>query len=364
MQIDNINIESQYILITPEQIKKSLPMTLPARKTIADSRKVINNILEKKDPRLFVVVGPCSIHDIDAALDYAKRLKVLSDQLSDVLYISMRVYFEKPRTTIGWKGLINDPKLDNSFNISEGLQIGRKLLLDIVEIGLPTSTEVLDPISPQYLQDLISWSAVGARTVESQTHREMASGISSPVGFKNSTDGSITIAINALQSASAPHCFLGINNQGQVSTINTKGNPYGHIVLRGGINGANYYSNNINEYEISLNNAGLTKNIMVDCSHANSNKDASQQPLVISDIKEQIINGNNSIIGLMIESNINFGNQKLNKDSQKLKYGISITDECIDWDTTEKCLVDLANDLREVLPKRISSSEYFISDIA
>ena len=281
------------------------------KRTVADSRSVIQDILERRDPRLFVVVGPCSIHDTDAAMDYARRLQGLAEELSDTLYIVMRVYFEKPRTTVGWKGLINDPYLDDSFKIEEGLHIGRKLLIDILELGLPTSTEALDPISPQYLQDLISWSAIGARTTESQTHREMASGLSSAVGFKNGTDGGLTVATNALQSVAKPHRFLGINRQGQVSVFTTKGNPYGHIVLRGGSSGPNYDSVHITLCEKALAKAGVPVNIVVDCSHANSNKQPELQPLVVDNVANQILEGNRSIVGLMIESNLKAGNQPI-----------------------------------------------------
>jgi 3-deoxy-7-phosphoheptulonate synthase len=286
--IENINVASQEILITPEQLKRELPLSPGLQGFVAESRQVIRNILDKRDHRIFIVVGPCSIHDVDAALDYARRLKKLADAVQDTIYIVMRVYFEKPRTTVGWKGLINDPHLNNSFEIEQGLHIGRKLLLDIAGIGLPTSTEALDPISPQYLQDLITWSAIGARTTESQTHREMASGLSSAVGFKNGTDGGLTVALNALMSVSSPHSFLGINNQGQVAVIRTRGNRYGHIVLRGGSSGANYDSTNIRNCEQALQKAGLSPNIMVDCSHANSNKDPGRQTLVVDDVTTQI----------------------------------------------------------------------------
>ena len=320
--------------------------------TVADSREVLANILDRKDHRLFVVVGPCSIHDTDAAMDYARRLKALADELDDTLYIVMRVYFEKPRTTVGWKGLINDPHLDDSFKIEEGLHIGRKLLLDILELGLPTSTEALDPISPQYLQDLISWSAIGARTTESQTHREMASGLSSAVGFKNGTDGGLTVATNALNSVSKPHRFLGINRQGQVSVFTTKGNSYGHIVLRGGSAGPNYDSVHIRLCEEALEKAKLASNIMVDCSHANSIKKPELQPLVVENVANQLVEGNNSIVGLMIESNINAGNQSIPDNLGELHYGVSVTDGCIDWETTESCLRELQDKVKAALKSR------------
>jgi len=301
---------------------------------------------------MFVVVGPCSIHDVDAAMDYAKRLKALADEVSDTLVIIMRVYFEKPRTTVGWKGLINDPYLNDTFKIEEGLHIGRKLLLDISELGLPTSTEALDPISPQYLQDCIAWSAIGARTTESQTHREMASGLSSAVGFKNGTDGGLTVAVNAIGSAVKPHRFLGINGEGQVAVIHTTGNAYTHIVLRGGSQGPNYDSVHIKLCEAELAKAGIPLNIMVDCSHANSSKQPQLQPLVIENVANQVIEGNTSIVGLMVESNINAGNQSIPKDLSKLAYGVSVTDGCIGWDETETALRTMRERLKDVLPKR------------
>ena len=355
-QVHNINVESQDVLITPEQLKQSLPMSDTVRDTVAQSREVIQNILNGKDHRLFVVVGPCSIHDPEAAMEYAHRLSALAEELSDTLYIVMRIYFEKPRTTVGWKGLINDPHLNDTFKILEGLQTGRKLLLDVLEMGMPTSTEALDPISPQYLQDLISWSAIGARTTESQTHREMASGLSSAVGFKNGTDGGLTVAVNALNSVANPHRFLGINSQGQVSVFTTRGNSYGHIVLRGGSAGPNYDSLHIKLCEDALEKAGLGANIMVDCSHANSNKQYELQPLVMEDVAKQIIGGNRSITSLMIESNLNAGNQSIPKDLSQLKYGVSVTDGCIDWETTESCLRELRDELKEVLPGRLAQA--------
>jgi len=354
-QIHNVNVDSQKVLITPEQLKQSLPLSDAVSATVSNSRGVIENILDGKDHRLFVVVGPCSIHDTEAAIDYAKRLTELAQELSDTLYIVMRVYFEKPRTTVGWKGLINDPYLNDTFKISEGLHIGRQLLLDILELGMPTSTEALDPISPQYLQDLISWSAIGARTTESQTHREMASGLSSSVGFKNGTDGGLTVAVNALNSVANPHRFLGINGQGQVSVFTTRGNAYGHIVLRGGSAGPNYDSVHIKLCEDALAKADLRANIMVDCSHANSNKQPELQPLVVADIANQIVEGNSSITSLMIESNLNAGNQSIPEDLSELKYGVSVTDGCIDWETTAACLRALRDKLKDVLPQRCTS---------
>ncbi|MEZ5573165.1 MAG: 3-deoxy-7-phosphoheptulonate synthase [Halioglobus sp.] len=352
IEVHNVNVDSQDILITPEQLKLALPMSESAHDVLLESRKVIQNILDRRDHRIFVVVGPCSIHDTVAAMDYARRLKALADELSDTLYIVMRVYFEKPRTTVGWKGLVNDPYLDDSFKIEDGLHIARRLLLDILELGLPTSTEALDPISPQYLQDLISWTAIGARTTESQTHREMASGLSSAVGFKNGTDGSLSVATNALNSVAKPHRFLGINGEGQVSVFTTKGNPYGHIVLRGGTSGPNYDSVNIKLCEDALEKAAVPRNIMVDCSHANSNKQPELQPLVVDNVANQLIEGNTSIIGLMIESNLKAGNQSIPVNLAELEYGMSVTDGCIDWETTEKCLRSMREKIKDVLANR------------
>ncbi|CAA0119411.1 Phospho-2-dehydro-3-deoxyheptonate aldolase, Tyr-sensitive [Halioglobus japonicus] len=351
-KVHNVNVASQNILITPAQLKAALPMSESVENTLTQSRQTIENILDGRDSRIFVVVGPCSIHDTTAALEYARRLKALADELSDTLYIVMRVYFEKPRTTVGWKGLVNDPFLDDSFNIEEGLHIARKLLLDILDIGLPTSTEALDPISPQYLQDLVSWTAIGARTTESQTHREMASGLSSAVGFKNGTDGGLTVATNALNSVANPHRFLGINGQGQVSVFTTKGNRYGHIVLRGGAAGPNYDSVHIKLCEDALAKAGVSGNIMVDCSHANSNKQPELQPLVVENVANQILEGNTSIIGLMIESNLRAGNQSIPTDLNELEYGVSVTDGCIDWETTESCLRTMRERIKETLAAR------------
>lgn len=352
--VENINIEAPEILITPAELKREIPLTDKARKTVADGRQVIENILAGKDHRVLVVVGPCSIHDLDAAHEYALRLKKLADQVSDSLYIVMRVYFEKPRTTVGWKGLINDPYMNDSFKITDGLHIGRKLLRNILEIGLPTATEALDPISPQYMQDLIAWSAIGARTTESQTHREMASGLSSSIGFKNGTDGGLTVAINALQSVANPHRFLGINSDGKVSIVTTRGNPNAHVVLRGGNGKPNYDSVSVSICEQELNKANIKPNIMVDCSHANSNKDHNLQPLVLENICNQILDGNQSIVGVMVESNLEGGNQKLSDDLSLLKYGVSVTDACIDWETTKDGILSMAGKLGPIMEKRAS----------
>lgn len=350
---ENINVNSQRILICPDQLKKSIPISEKAKQVINSSRQAIKDIIDKKDHRLLVIVGPCSIHDVEATLHYARKLKTLAQELNDQLYIVMRVYFEKPRTTVGWKGLVNDPDMDNSFELEKGLRIARQLLLDISELGLPTATETLDPVAPQYLSDLISWSAIGARTTESQTHRELASGLSSPVGFKNATDGSLKVATNAIKSASHPHSFLGINHSGQVAIINTKGNAYTHIVLRGGDSGPNYDRKNIQKCEQKLEEEGIEPSIVVDCSHANSHKNPSLQPIVINDIAKQLQQGNRSIIGIMIESNLGFGNQKLEYGKvEKLKYGVSITDACLDWHSTENCLIKLSAEIKHALLHR------------
>ncbi len=352
LSVDNINVVSQEVLISPAELKRELPISEKASETVRQGRDTVRRILDREDHRLLVVIGPCSIHDPKAAIDYANRLKKLAEEVSDTLFIVMRVYFEKPRTTVGWKGLINDPYLNDSFKIQDGLHVGRRLLLDIAELGLPSATEALDPISPQYLQDLISWSAIGARTTESQTHREMASGLSCAVGFKNGTDGSLSVAINALQSVSNPHRFLGINGEGQVSIIHTKGNPYGHVVLRGGNGKPNYDSVSVTICEKELAEAGVPTNIMVDCSHANSNKNHELQPLVLDNIANQIIEGNKSIIGVMIESNIGAGSQKIPADLKELKYGVSVTDACIDWGTTEIALRSIRDKIKTTLPQR------------
>jgi 3-deoxy-7-phosphoheptulonate synthase len=351
-QVSNLNVLSQDVLITPEALKNEIPLSETAEKTVIEGRRTIQNILDGTDPRLLVVIGPCSIHDVDAAMDYARRLRRLADEVKDSLFIVMRVYFEKPRTTVGWKGLINDPHLNGSFEIEEGLHIARKLLVDLSELGLPLATEALDPISPQYLQDCISWSAIGARTTESQTHREMSSGLSSPVGFKNGTDGSLDVAINALQSVSHPHNFLGINQSGQVAIIRTRGNAYAHVVLRGGNGKPNYDSVSVALAEQELRKAGIQPNIMIDCSHANSNKDPALQPLVMDNVTNQILEGNRSIMGLMVESNIGWGSQKILDDHSQMQYGVSVTDACIDWAATEETLSRMAQKLAPVLAER------------
>lgn len=351
---DNTNIDNFELLSPPDVLKKRYPISDTAAESVSEGRETIKKILNGADSRLMVVTGPCSIHDTEAALDYAKRLVKLKAELSDTLFIVMRVYFEKPRTTVGWKGLINDPHLDGSFSIEEGIRKARQLLIDIAELGLPIATEVLDPVTPQYLQDLISWSAIGARTTESQTHREISSGLSSIVGFKNGTDGGVDVAVNAIKSAASPHRFLGVDNVGRVSIITTAGNPDTHIVLRGGSNGPNYQSPEILKCESDLDKAGIQRNIMVDVSHANSGKKAHNQPKVLDDIADQIVNGNQSIFGVMIESNIKAGSQKVVNGHSELEYGVSITDECIGWETTEFSLRRIRNKIHDVLPYRAS----------
>ena len=352
IRVDDLNIASNAPLITPDQLKAKLPLSEKAAASVMAGRQVIRDILDRKDPRLFIVIGPCSIHDPEAAIDYARRLKALQEEVKESLVLVMRVYFEKPRTTVGWKGLINDPHMNDSFEIEEGLHIGRKLLLDLAEMGLPLATEALDPISPQYMQDLISWSAIGARTTESQTHREMSSGLSGAVGFKNGTDGGLEVAVNAMKSVSHPHSFLGINSEGQVSIVRTRGNQYGHVVLRGGNGRPNYDTVSVSLTEQAVEKAKLPQNIMIECSHANSSKDPARQPMVAKDATHQILQGNKSIVGLMIESNIGWGNQSIPQDLSELKYGVSVTDACIDWESTESCMREMNEALKDALASR------------
>jgi 3-deoxy-7-phosphoheptulonate synthase len=351
-KLENLNIASLSSMPTPEEIHALLPLTDQAAATVAQGREVLQRILDRQEPRLFVVVGPCSIHDPVAGMDYARRLKKLADEVSETLVLVMRVYFEKPRTSTGWKGYINDPRMDDSFHIEEGMKKAREFLLQVNELGLPAATEALDPISPQYLGDLIAWTAIGARTSESQTHREMSSGLSTPVGFKNATDGDLSVAINAIISAGNPHSFLGINAQGKTSIVRTRGNRYGHVVLRGGDGRPNYDSVSVSLAEQALAKAKLAQNLVVDCSHANSYKKPEMQPLVINDCAQQILHGNRSIVGLMIESNIEAGNQPIPGDLSQLKYGCSVTDACIDWNTTESSLRNLHLALKGKLAQR------------
>ena len=349
--VDNVNVESVEVLTTPLQLRGELPLSEAAFATVVDGRKQIEAILDGRDQRLFVVVGPCSIHDPAAAMEYARRLRKLADEVKDQLLLVMRVYFEKPRTTVGWKGLINDPDMDDSFHIAKGLHLGRQVLLDINELGLPAGSEALDPVSPQYLGDLISWSAIGARTTESQTHREMSSALSMPVGFKNGTDGGVEVALNALEAVGAPHHFLGVNQEGQTAVIRTKGNKYGHVILRGGNRGPNYDRVHVAVVDQELVKRKLRRAIVVDCSHANSNKDHALQPLVMDDVVEQVAEGNRSIVGVMIESNLHEGKQGIPKDLAQLKHGVSVTDACVSWETTQQMLRKAAARLRQAQAK-------------
>lgn len=352
--LEDSRIENFSVMPAPADIKGEAPLSEAASAAVRAGREAVRAILEHGDPRLFVVVGPCSMHDPVACMEYARRLRALADELSPTLLLVMRVYFEKPRTAVGWKGYINDPFMDDSFQIEEGMRRARRFLLDVAELGLPAATEALDPISPQYLGDLISWTAIGARTSESQTHREMSSGLSTPVGFKNATDGDLDAAINGIISASRPHSFLGINRYGRSSIIRTRGNPHGHMVLRGGAGRPNYDSVSIALAEQALTKAGLPANIVVDCSHANSFKKPDMQPLVLADVAGQIRDGNRSIVGVMIESHLNAGNQSIPKDLSQLKYGCSVTDGCVDWATTEKMLRDLAATAGDALKRRVA----------
>lgn len=338
-------------LIAPATLHGELPLSERAATVVAETRDRIRNILRHEDSRLLVVVGPCSIHDVQAAYDYADRLLPLRTELEDSLEIVMRVYFEKPRTSVGWKGLINDPHLDNSYDINTGLRLARRLLLELAQRGLPTATELLDPIIPQYIADLISWTAIGARTTESQTHREMASGLSMPVGYKNSTDGSLQAAINAMVAASHPHHFLGINHEGLASIVTTTGNPDGHIVLRGGNKGPNYEAPYVQEAAQSLQKLNLNDRVMIDCSHGNSQKDHNKQALALQSIGDQLQGGSRHIMGAMIESHLVGGRQDIPDNLKALTYGQSITDACVDFETTAKMLRDLA---RSIQPKSVA----------
>lgn len=343
MTVDT-NIESTKVLMPPAQMKEQLPLTA-AVETAVHGRQAIQAILDGKDFRKFIIVGPCSVHDPKAALEYAVKLKTLADQVADKLLVVMRVYFEKPRTTIGWKGLINDPDLDGSFDMQKGLLTARSLLIKIAELGLPAATEALDPVTPQYLSDLIAWAAIGARTIESQIHREMASGLSMPVGFKNGTDGNIQVALDALQASKSPHHFLGINQMGQISTFKTKGNGYGHIILRGGGGQSNFDAATVSWVGKKLEELNLPQRIVIDCSHGNSYKNYELQAAVLNNVLQQITDGNQSIVGMMLESNLHEDNQKIPHDLKRLKYGVSVTDKCIGWQTTEEIILSAHENL-------------------
>jgi len=345
---DDVRIDTLKPLLPPAILMEEIPLSEEASRAVVGWRAEVANIISGKDDRLVVVVGPCSIHDPEAGLEYARRLKTLLPKLDADLKLVMRTYFEKPRTTVGWKGLINDPDMDDSFHIEKGIAIARNLLLHIAELGLPAGTEALDPIMPQYLSELITWTAIGARTTESQTHREMASGLSTPVGFKNGTDGGLSASINALQSVRHPHHFLGITQQGQSAVFRTRGNMHAHIVLRGGGGRVNYDAVSIALAERELTAANLPPTIVVDCSHGNSNKEPSLQPMVAENCVTQIVDGNRSIVGLMLESHLKAGNQPIPKDLTQLEYGVSITDPCIDWTTTETLLLKMHQSLQRV----------------
>jgi 3-deoxy-7-phosphoheptulonate synthase len=334
----DLHVKEIVPLLSPRAIKASPPVSEAINATVARSRERIIRILKQEDPRLLVVIGPCSIHDEKSALEYATRLSQLQQEFAEQMEIVMRVYFEKPRTTIGWKGLINDPHLDGSQDIETGLKIARKLLLEIVGLGLPAATEFLDPVVPQYIADLITWAAIGARTTESQTHREMASGLSMPVGLKNSTDGSLQVAIDAMGAARHPHSFLGMNEDGVTSIVRTNGNPDAHVVLRGGRAMTNYDAASIQTAEAKLISEKLPPVLMVDCSHANSEKKFAKQEEVWRSVIQQRVGGTKSLIGLMVESHLNEGNQPIPKNLNELRYGVSITDSCLGWETTERML--------------------------
>ena len=350
--LENVNVAGFEEMPTPEAIHAQVPLSERAGTTVARGRAVIRDILDRKDPRPFVVVGPCSIHDPDAALEYAERLARLAERVRDALFVVMRVYFEKPRTSSGWKGLINDPRMDDSFRIDEGIVQARRLLVRFAELGLPAGSEALDPLTPQYLGDLISWYAIGARTTESQTHREMASGLSAPVGFKNSTDGGLEVAVHAIRAAARPHSFLGISLNGRTAIVRTTGNRYGHLVLRGGGGRPNYDTVSVRLAEKALAASALPASIVVDCSHANCLKDHTLQPLVFHDSVHQIVEGNRSIVGLMVESNLRAGSQPITGPRRELLYGVSVTDPCVDWPTTEEMLLRAREELVGVLGGR------------
>jgi 3-deoxy-7-phosphoheptulonate synthase len=345
--LQDANIVGMLPLIAPAALVRAYPQPAATAEHVIRSRDAIGQILRGEDDRLIVIVGPCSIHRPDAALEYARKLKAVADEVKDRILVIMRVYFEKPRTTIGWKGLINDPHLDDTFDIETGLRLARQILLDINQVGLPTATEMLEPITPQYISDLISLASIGARTTESPTHRQLASGLSMPVGFKNSTEGSLDIAINAMKSAQTRHRFLGIDQDGNTCVVTTRGNDFIHLILRGGRTGPNYSAENLAEAAALLQAADLPQGLVVDCSHANSNKDYQQQSIVWNDVIEQRVGGNKNIVGLMLESNLKSGKQALGDDPSQLEYGISITDGCIGFDETEVLLRDAWRRLSE-----------------
>jgi 3-deoxy-7-phosphoheptulonate synthase len=344
-RVSDLNIDSNIPLPAPALMLHEIPRSGDQEDFVAESRQQIREILLRASPRFLLIVGPCSMHDTRAGLEYATRLRWLIDRVREKLFLVMRCYFEKPRTTLGWKGLIMDPHLDDSGNIPEGLRIARRILRDIIDLGVPTATELLDPITPQYIADLICWSAIGARTTESQTHRQMASGLSMPLGFKNATLGPVAPAINSIKAARQPQKFLGISGDGVASAVATKGNPDCHLVLRGGDNGPNYSAEHVAEAERQLATAGLEKAIIIDCSHGNSGRDANRQPVVLRDVVGQRASGTTSIVGAMLESNLVAGSQPFPKPPGSLVYGQSITDACIDWETTERIVLEAAERL-------------------
>jgi len=347
-QIHNKNIESETTITSPINLKEKIPISNKVTANILTSRKTVDDIFSQKDPRLILIVGPCSIHDISAAKEYALKLKSLQEEVKKSVYLVMRVYFEKPRTTVGWKGLISDPDMDNSLDVDKGLHQGREFLVWLADQGIPAATEALNPITPQYFADLISWCAIGARTTESQTHREMSSGLSMTVGFKNGTDGNLNTAINAIKACSSPQSFLGINDEGQISTFKAKGNKSSHIILRGGKK-SNYHISDIIECEKLLRQNDLAERIMVDCSHDNSNQDYRNQGKVIEEITQQIVSGNKSIFGLMLESNLFAGKQKILDNKSDMEYGVSVTDGCIDWGETQSIIRNFSENISKKL---------------
>jgi 3-deoxy-7-phosphoheptulonate synthase len=345
----DLNVRSTVPLISPRDLRAEIDVSLAVNRTVIDSRETIKQILAGDDRRMFAVVGPCSIHDQRTALEYARRLRRLSEQVDDRLFLVMRVYFEKPRTTLGWKGLINDPHLNDTFDIATGLRLARKILLEIGELGVPAATEMLEPITPQYIADLITLASIGARTTESPTHREMSSGLSMPVGYKNGTDGNLQIAIDALLAGRGCHSFLGIDPDGNTCIINTQGNPWGHVILRGGRSGPNFSAAHLKAAAVRLTEAGVSPNLVVDCSHANSDKDYRRQNVAWNDVVAQRAAGNQTIVGLMLESNLNPGSQKLTGNRDDLKEGVSITDGCIGWDETESLILSAHRDLADAV---------------
>ena len=349
--LENVNIKSIRTLATPAELRAQIPETPAAVRTVQAGRTAIERILDRDDPRLMAIVGPCSVHSLEGAIEYARRLRALSDEVSDTVLVVMRVYFEKPRSVLGWKGLINDPYLNDTFRIEDGLRLARRFLISVTELGLPTATEILDTLTPQYIGDLICWTAIGARTAEAQTHREIASGLSTPVGFKNGTDGSFDACVNGIASALGQHHFLGVTEDGLPAVFSTTGNPYAHVVLRGGRE-PNFGAAHVAECERRLRAAHLPQGIVIDCSHANSHKRPEEQGDVLRDVIGQIEAGNDSIRGVMLESFLEWGSQKIPKDIRELRPGLSVTDACIDWPTTETLLREMRERLAPIVEAR------------